>query len=868
MSNMAFRDLKRPDAVPDSPEKLFPDLPRRKIPGVLPHQQEQMMAYSEHALEAEDVAIQLPTGSGKTLVGLLIAEWRRRKYGEKVVYLVPTRQLVNQVVEQAVEKYGITAYAFTGSSRDYAPEAKAAYVSGAHIAVTTYSSLFNTNPFFSDPDVIIMDDAHATENYISTMWSVKIDRANQEHSALHQSVASLLKPLLESFNYSRLMGEIESPADRSWVEKLATPELLKIKDDLTAILDEYSSSTDISFSWQMIKDHLDACQLYMTSQEILIRPLIPPTWDHQPFVGAKQRIYMSATLGEGGDLERLVGRRNILRLPISEGWNSHGVGRRFFIFPGMSLSEQETKELRTEMMRVTERSLVLVPNMPLRDQISEQIESELDHEVFDANDIEHSKTSFTSTKGAVAVVANRYDGIDFPGDECRLLFIEGLPRATNAQERFLMSKMGANVLFNERIQTRVLQAIGRCTRSLEDYSAVVVTGEELPDYLADSKKRQYFQPELQAELYFGVEQSKAIDSAGLLENLRIFLENGEKWEAVNEEIVASRRGMIKVSFPAMSELQAAVDYEIIFQMKMWQKDYEAALSAADLVLSEFKSSDLRGYRATWHYLAGSAAWLASENGGLNTLKKRAADEYRRAKNAAPMLSWLVPLSRYIEDESGREDNVDRSMVLEQIENIESVLSSLGTTYERSFVAREKEILEGLQSKDNVRFEQAHKLLGELLGFESDNKETVGAPDPWWISSNICVVFEDHAGAEETSTISVTKARQVSSHPQWMKANISATTNAQILPVLVTPCTEADFDALPHLQGVAYWKLSDFQDWAKEALLVVRELRSSFTESGDLDWRTEAVTLLVAKGIDAASLVARLRKQSAVDLLSK
>src|SRR5436309_11544071 len=39
-----------------------------------------------------------------------------------------------------------------------------------------------------------------------------------------------------------------------------------------------------------------------------------------------------------------------------------------------------------------------------------------------------------------------------------------------------------HLLFNERVQTRVLQAIGRCTRSLADYSAVVVSGEELPSY--------------------------------------------------------------------------------------------------------------------------------------------------------------------------------------------------------------------------------------------------------------------------------------------------------------------------------------------------------------------------------------------------
>jgi len=103
---MAFKKTPPPAFVPDSPEQLFLDLPRRKIPDVLPHQREIMRAYVAEAVDAPDVALQLPTGSGKTLVGLLIAEWRRRKNQERVVYLCPTNQLVNQVVEQGVKNTG------------------------------------------------------------------------------------------------------------------------------------------------------------------------------------------------------------------------------------------------------------------------------------------------------------------------------------------------------------------------------------------------------------------------------------------------------------------------------------------------------------------------------------------------------------------------------------------------------------------------------------------------------------------------------------------------------------------------------------------------------------------------------------------
>src|SRR5579863_3679338 len=171
-----------------------------------------MRSYAETALELPDVALQLPTGSGKTLVGLLIAEWRRRKNQERVVYLCTTRQLVNQVVEQAEEKYGLTVRGFTGAIRSYEPSAKADYRSGDRIAVTTYSSLFNTNAFFNDADVIIVDDVHAGESYIAGMWSVRVERTNPEHISLHTALRSIIKPYLDLTTFSRLEGRWDSKA--------------------------------------------------------------------------------------------------------------------------------------------------------------------------------------------------------------------------------------------------------------------------------------------------------------------------------------------------------------------------------------------------------------------------------------------------------------------------------------------------------------------------------------------------------------------------------------------------------------------------------------------------------------------------------
>ena len=340
--------------------------------------------------------------------------------------------------------------------------------------------------------------------------------------------------MLTETDYEQLTGDWGSINDVTWVDKVPSPQLIEISGELRAAIAENVGDGEHKYHWHMIGDHLEACQLYVSSSEVLIRPLIPPTWAHAPFADAAQRIFMSATLGAGGDLERLTGRAPILRLPIPVGWDRQGIGRQFFIFPDMSLKQPEVAALRCKLMKEAGRSLVLTPSDKSAAAITSEVEASLKYPVFSGADLEDRKAEFVRTDPAVAVVANRYDGIDMPEDDCRLLFVEGLPRAVNLQERFLMVRMGANLLFNDRVQTRVLQAVGRCTRGLNDYSAVVVTGEELPAYLTDRKRRSYFHPEPQAELEFGIEQSTKVDAASILENFVIFLTHDEDWEDANK----------------------------------------------------------------------------------------------------------------------------------------------------------------------------------------------------------------------------------------------------------------------------------------------------------------------------------------------
>lgn len=848
---MAFKTPPTEATVPETPDRLFRDLTRRRLPDVLPHQAEIMRRYAAEALEHPDVALQLPTGSGKTLVGLLIAEWRRRKYRERIVYLCPTKQLVHQVVSEANEKYGLSVAGFVGSNREYSPNDKADYQQAQKIAVTTYSSLFNTHPYFDSADVIFVDDAHVSENYIAKQWTVQVSRTNAAHEALHRALSNLLEPHLSATDITRLRGVWDDIVDRTWVDKIPTPVLAEISNELIEIFDAYTPNTPLAFPWSSIRSHIAGCQLYVSSNEILLRPLLPPTYSHAAFDRAKQRIFMSATLGVGGDLERLTGRKDIHRIPAPEGWDTQGVGRRFFIFPEMSLQTEELPALRASLMARAGRSVVLVPSEAAANTAAVEIATSTGFPIFRVEDIEESKARFVTQPQAVAVIANRYDGVDFAGNDCRLLFIDGLPKATNAQERFLMSRMGANILYNERIQTRVIQAIGRCTRSLEDYSAVVVAGEELPDYLTDMRRRRYLHPELQAEISFGARQSRETDSANILENFDMFFRNTEDWERVNHQIVDERSRTQQEQLPAVAELQTSANFEVDYQIFMWRGDYEGAVDAAERVLGALGGRELRGYQALWHYLAGSAAHLGAIAGSI-TMKPKARQHFMEAHRCAPDISWLARFARKQNLIESTTNSDAQTAVLIQVERLAANLARLGNTHDREYAKLEAAIMEGVRKHET--FENAQKELGSLLGFVAHKVEREGSPDPWWISGGQCIVFEDYVNTTDQGELNVDKARQAASHPNWIAANVLEAKGCKILAVVVTPAKKIRRAATPHVGELYFWSYDDFVRFTDHALRVIRELRRDFVEAGDLVWQARAATILHEQGLTLGSIV--------------
>lgn len=833
---MAFKKISKKRLVARTPEELLNDLKTRKIKGLIAHQADILRAYYEQHDKDTDISLQLPTGSGKTLVGLLIAEWRRRKYGQRVVYLCPTKQLVNQVVEQAVEKYGLNPLGFIGRQREYKSENKTAYRRAEAVAITNYSSFFCQPTFFDNAQTVILDDVHAGDNYISNAWSLEVNKYEQEHKPVFDSLAGILQDHLQHTDYVRLLNENVNGLGREWVEKIPTPVFSELAPELINVLDEATKDTNLVYPYKRIRDNLDACHMYLSSSRVLIKPCIAPTNTHSPFSDASHRVYMSATLGEGGDLERLAGVPSIARLPVPQGWDKQGIGRRFFLFPELTFDEDESITLTCDISKMAERSLFLLPSKNKADSLKEKLSSHSNFQFFNAQDLENGKDEFIQSDNGIALLANRYDGIDLVDDDCRVLVIVGISRATNLQERFLITRMCAMPMYNDRIITRIVQAAGRCTRSPNDYSIVIIMSDDFAGFLMQKDKTCLFHPELQAEIEFGIQQSRGINEADLLANVEIFLEQGDEWKEADAGILELRNEATQSKLPDVIALKNSVKHEVAYQYSIWNKDYASALDHCRNALSSLGGDNLKGYRAFWNYLAGSAAWLGAQQGitGFDSISQ---DFYSRAASIAPQIRWLTELKHASPDDSVNNDN---SILMSVVERLEVFLENCGTVNNKKFDEKATEIHKRINSSDSKTFELGHELLGTFLGYDAGNCETTAAPDPWWIVNPcFCFVFEDHNPENEENQIGANKVRQAASHPKWVRENLEIKDTACVTPVLISPREKIVKDAIPYAEDVRYWNKDEFVKWAITSIGVVRELRRNFPGRGDLVWRAEA-----------------------------
>lgn len=804
-------------------EALFRDLKNRdqKIQHLWSHQADILREYHK-GKNNSDIALELPTGAGKTLVGLLIAEWRRLTLKQRVAYLCPTRQLAHQVGNKAFE-YGIKAHVLVGPQNHYPAGQFAEYSSASAIAITTYSGLFNTNPKIDLPETILFDDAHAGENYIAKMWSINISRS--ENKTLFDQVVDLYTSELPDYLISYLKDDSASPYQRQSVEMLPSPRFLQKLQPLTDLLDASTPGTDLSYAWGLIRNNLQACCIFVSWSEILVRPWIPPTLTHLPFSSAKQRIYMSATLGAGGELERIAGVSSIHRIPVPQGWDKQSTGRRLFVFPDHSFPSSEYNQWIAEILDSKDRSLVLTPHgLALRSFSDMMTKFELKHKILGAQDVEETLEPFTSSTDVVLALTNRYDGIDLPGDTCRLLVVYGLPTAVNLQERFLWTTLGLTTVLKDRIRTRITQAVGRCTRNSTDYAVVIMVGDTLFDFCVKHENRTDLHPELRAEMDFGLDNSGQTNIDELTSLIDIFINRDIGWSQAEADITKRRDETVYPPPSYIAVLRGVVHFEVEYQYDMWKGDYSQALLKATSIIDKLSGDELSSYRALWNYFAGSAANQLGNVTGDTALVQTAIDRFSRASQAVRTVTWFARLAHQFGAKPTKESQTEYQIV-QAAEAINSYLMILGTVGAR-FDKAMKDYESLIKDNDPDKFDRALTELGNMLGFVAEKPDGDGPPDSVWrMGGQIVFLFEAKSDESPGDKISISTCRQAQGHLKWEKARPFFTQNATLYCIVVTPRSVLDRSAAPQADGLFYMSLDDMRQLFREADACLRLIRS-------------------------------------------
>ncbi len=704
----------------DTPEEMYlsPTMPRSNeaVPGLWLHQGDVIRAYSTEYTQTDDLALELPTGTGKTLPGLLIGEWVRRKAEGPVLYATPTTQLAKQVAKTA-KREGVPMALLMGKHDTWDPVDETAVEAGEVVGITTYSSIFNSRPYLPTPRLLILDDAHAGEQFVGHKHGVDIRRSKDPDA--YRSVLESLKPFLSGLQFQRLAGPPDPGSHHAvrLIVPAANPGALNALDATLSTLGK-----PFKFEHAMIRAGFDCSLVYLSYGGIQVRPIIPPTSENKIFAKARQRVYLSATLGSAGELERAFGRTSIVRMPLKSRTAPRS-GRRLFVFPDL-VAGSDSLGLTKRIVALTDKALVLSQDTTER---AKNAAAELAGDgvpVLGKDDLESSGLEvFAAAKTGVLGLANRYDGMDLPDDACRIVVMDGKPDAVGLQERFLSERAEANSALSERIRTRVVQGAGRSTRGPNDFAVVVIRGTDLTKYFARQENIAALEPELQAEVMFGWENSRGIAADVIIENVETFLTHDADWRTGGEEMVAEFLEEAKKIEPAAAApLGKAAPLEVEAWQLAYAGDWVAASEKLQEAVTQVAPEATRGYRGLLLYIAGVWMHLGSQD---ETQRGKARALIRDAQKASNRGTWLREMAPLAGAAEGELEPMD-------VGDVNQIVARLRAELRTNTIKVELAEMQAALAQDEANeFERGLTALGAFLGASASKPKGQARADTAW-----------------------------------------------------------------------------------------------------------------------------------------
>ena len=774
-----------------------------------------------------DIVVQMNTGGGKTLVGLLMAQSLVNETKGRVLYVCPNNQLVEQTQNRTKELSLSPAIRYKGNWKN-----RSAFESGDVFCVTNYATIFNGKSIFrhEDIDAIIFDDAHVAENAIRSQFTLRIPN---DHAAFNK----ILHLFRKHFANSSQAGRFEDVSDGNCSSVMFVPtfvvwehsnELRKILVDLNV-----DDKEETLFAWEHLKEHLNHCCIVADRGGLEISPVVLPLSELNYFQDNVRRVYLTATLPSQASFARTFG---VIKPTIIEPSGKSGDAQRLFVF----VSGKDDKEQREKAQTLVSeyKCCVISPSH------KKGLEWVPPSKIYDTDAGQSEIDRFRESKeNEMLGLVTRYDGIDLPGDSCKVLVLDRLPTGENLIDRFIDENIRVETIRISHTATRVVQAIGRIFRSNTDHGVVLLVGPQLQSWVRTTKNRAYLPVLLQRQLLLANELAKQVEEGelswdDLIEAIQV---GDENWDEMYNEYIDNFE--TEASSPDTEWHVILVLQEQEAYMQLWKGQYQQAADKY-AVLSETAQKHDPRLAAWYRHWRGLSLMCADDRQG-------AFSDFIAAANVRSELGRP----------SEKRESAFRPPVPDEVGQQAIKLSEWYRKNKGQIpIAIDQVKSELIYGPDTNKAEEALRVLGTLLGLDAerpDKTEGTGPDVVWKGESNPRACgFELKTEKDKNGEYPKKDISQCHDHEEWLKDKYGEGSDLMIVGPMMPVSQRANPSGL--LQIV---ELDPFYD-----LLTRAKAMFEAVESGDkIDLSKKFQTWLNYYGLNWPNCVKSLDTKLAIDL---
>lgn len=467
---------------------------------------------------------------------------------------------------------------------------------------------------------IILDDAHAAFESVRKNFTFSVSA--KDHIELYKDLCARFRQDFIRLDRVRTFDDVVSGQEPFVLDVPYWAWLQKEKEVGTAI-QSYGAEKVDRWAWSHLRDEFHVCQALISRKAFSIVTVVPLVDRSAAFSRAARRIYMSATISDDSEVIRTFGVPSKSAFTPIIAVSLAGSGERMILSPSLIKSPTPlvdnaiARRVISRALAENKNSAVLTPSFAKATPWADVAEVPATGDQSVA-----LIAKLKSMRGVAAVLPRRYDGIDLPGDECRVLVLDGLPYGESDYDSWRLNTLSVRSS-GAVLAQRIEQAIGRGSRGSSDFCVVLLMGADLVTWIGRKNNQASLSASTRRQLEIGLAVSETVSSPQeFIETAWKCLDRDPDWREYHASEMSS--AALPMS-PDLASLQIA-EQERIGIDALRVRSYTSALSAFDQAIDLASDAETKGW---FHQLKARGLFQSGDETGSDDKQSKAYGLNRR-----------------------------------------------------------------------------------------------------------------------------------------------------------------------------------------------------------------------------------------------